>query len=433
LAFLNKQSIDWVYEANGKTVNLLAKGSKLHLLKQLRIDEKSHKELIEEIYNYAKDKGMRVNIYLEDVSYGIQEDKNYVYNLLDFLETLEFNRVMLPDTRGILSPALVRDLFAPVIKEYKKLIFDFHGHNDYGLAVANSIEAANIGFNGIHGTINGMGERAGNTPIEELITAIKDFTKRRINANEKYIYTASLIVQKFSGKKVVWNKPIVGENVFTHTAGIHADGEKKGELYTSKLNPERFGREKQFSLGKLSGKASIELALEKIGIKLDDEALALLKDKILKMAENKMNITESDIISLIENIEGIKVKPAFNLISLNISDENDKYVCSIKFFINNNGNNANDLKPAEVKASGKSYFMSLYECINKICIQNGLEAIFLQSISIKDEITKTNVELEWKDKKGKTFKTYGYEEHYVKALMSAIEKALNYGIIRKMQ
>ncbi|MCD6434185.1 MAG: 2-isopropylmalate synthase, partial [Candidatus Diapherotrites archaeon] len=120
-------------------------------------------------------------------------------------------------------------------------------------------------------TINGLGERAGNTPLEEIVVALHDFLDVHTGINEKKLIEASSLVERISGISVSDNKPIIGSNVFVHTAGIHADGDSKGNLYRNKLLPERFGREREYALGKLSGRASVEMNLKKLGIELSKE------------------------------------------------------------------------------------------------------------------------------------------------------------------
>src|SRR5690606_16220801 len=134
--------------------------------------------------------------------------------------------------------------------------FDFHGHNDYDLGVANSLEALKAGCSGLHLTVNGMGERAGNAPMASVIAVINDFLPElEISVNESSLYKVSKLVSTFTGFGIPANKPIVGANVFTQTAGIHADGDRKKNLYCSNLLPERFGRKRQYAMGKMSGKA----------------------------------------------------------------------------------------------------------------------------------------------------------------------------------
>ena len=139
--------------------------------------------------------------------------------------------------------------------------------------MANSLFAVNSGVRGIHVTVNGLGERTGNTPLEVFIPTLIDFTNFKTTVNEKQLSNISHLVELFSRRRIEKNHPIVGGAVFTQTAGIHADGDRKGNLYKSKLFAQRFGRSTRYSLGKLSGKASIELTLKQVGLKLTDDEL----------------------------------------------------------------------------------------------------------------------------------------------------------------
>lgn len=175
---------------------------------------------------------------------------------------------MLPDTLGLLSPDEVRVFFDQILAKFPGVHFDFHAHNDYDLSVANVMEAVLHGAAGIHTTVNGLGERAGNAPLESVVAMIKDFTKLEIGVQEQKIFRVSKLVEQFSGQHIPANKPVVGENVFTQTAGIHADGDNKKNLYFNDLMPERFGRQRKYALGKTSGKANILKNLEELGISL---------------------------------------------------------------------------------------------------------------------------------------------------------------------
>ena len=144
--------------------------------------------------------------------------------------------------------------------------FDFHSHNDYDLSVSNVIEGLKAGCHGLHLTVNGMGERAGNAPMASVAAVIRDFLpKIKINLKEKSLYKVSRLVSAFTGFRIPANKPIVGDNVFTQTAGIHADGDSKKNLYFNDLLPERFGRKRKYALGKTSGKANIKKNLQELG------------------------------------------------------------------------------------------------------------------------------------------------------------------------
>ncbi|RME78930.1 MAG: 2-isopropylmalate synthase [Methanobacteriota archaeon] len=429
LCFLNEKSLKWAQESGAKTINLLAKGSVLHLREQLKKSKEEHFKDIRKIATKGVSQGMRVNIYLEDVSYGIGEDSDYVRSLLNLCEELEFSRVMLPDTRGILSPKKVREYFEDIVKDYRKLTFDFHGHNDYGLATANSLEALELGFNGVHGTVNGMGERAGNTPLEEIVVAINDFTKRRCSVQEKYLSTASMLVQRMSGKRVSWNKPIVGDYVFTHVAGIHADGEKKGNIYTSKLEAGRFGREKSYSIGKLSGKASIQLALKNMGINLSKEKLEAVLKKVVEIAEKKETLTEADLLYMLSDVLEMPVKRVFKVLNATVVSEKELDSAAILLL---------EINGEKVKASGKGCggFDAFMNSIKKPCKERGLFIPQLIDYEVgipKGGETDSLVEatITWMNRKGNYFKTVGVSPDQVMAAIYAASKAINYANIRE--
>jgi len=256
-------SLDWMETAGAKTQNLLTKGSLNHLTHQLKKTPRQHFDEIATVFSAAKSKGIINNIYLEDWSNGMRNSKAYVFEFLDFLVTQPVKRILLPDTLGILTHTETFAFLKEIIETYPNLHFDFHGHNDYDLGVANVMEAVKAGCKGLHLTVNGMGERAGNAPMASTIAVINDFMPNvTININEKALYKVSKLVSAFTGISIPANKPIVGDSVFTQTAGIHADGDNKNNLYFSNLMPERFGRKRKYALGKMSGKANIQKNLQ---------------------------------------------------------------------------------------------------------------------------------------------------------------------------
>ncbi|MFT5904146.1 MAG: D-citramalate synthase, partial [Flammeovirgaceae bacterium] len=152
-------SLDWMEKAGTKVQNLLTKGSLNHLTHQLRKTPEQHFADTAKIIALAQQKGIETNVYLEDWSNGMRNSSEYVFEYLDFLETQPIKRVLLPDTLGVLTPAETFTYFQDIIERYPNTHFDFHGHNDYDLSVANVMEALRAGCHGIHLTANGMGER----------------------------------------------------------------------------------------------------------------------------------------------------------------------------------------------------------------------------------------------------------------------------------
>ncbi len=298
------RSVDWIREAGGRAVNFLAKGSRRHCEQQLKKDLATHLKEIETSVQYAHDQGCSVNIYLEDWSNGFLNSPDYVHEMVRVLLQLPVRRLLLPDTLGILMPDEVKAGIGSLLDAFPHLVADFHGHNDYGLATANCIAAVQAGAKGIHTAVNGMGERAGNSPLETVVTALHDKLGVQTGINEKAITDASRLVETFSGKRVAPNRPVVGQDVYTQTAGIHADGDKKNNLYHNPILPERFGRERVYALGKLAGRASVSNNLKLLGIELSPERELQLLERIKELGEQKKSITADDLPFLIEDLFG---------------------------------------------------------------------------------------------------------------------------------
>ncbi|MEO8961006.1 MAG: alpha-isopropylmalate synthase regulatory domain-containing protein [Ginsengibacter sp.] len=296
-------SVEWMIKAGAKVMNLLTKGSLNHLIYQLKKKPEQHFAEIAEVIKLGKKKGIDCNVYLEDWSNGMRDSKGYVFQYLDFLSKQPVKRIMLPDTLGVLTPVETFKFISEIVERYPKIHFDFHAHNDYDLGTANVLEALKAGASGIHLTVNGMGERAGNAPLASAIAVINDFLPElKTSVAEKSLYSVSKLVETFSGFRIAVNKPVVGENVFTQTAGIHADGDKKNKLYFSNLMPERFGRQRKYALGKTSGKANIENNLLQLGIHLSDQDLKKVTQRIIELGDRKEIVSPADLPYIISDV-----------------------------------------------------------------------------------------------------------------------------------
>jgi D-citramalate synthase len=296
-------SIDWMKKSGAKVQNLLTKGSMNHLTHQLKKTPGQHfKEIANTIADAAKE-GISTNVYLEDWSNGMRNSKEYVFQFLDFLATQPLKRVLLPDTLGILTYTETYKYIAEIVQRYPRMHFDFHGHNDYDLSVSNVMEAIKAGCHGLHLTVNGMGERAGNAPMASAIAVINDFMPEiEVAVNESSLYKVSKLVSAFTGFGIPANKPIVGDNVFTQTAGIHADGDSKKNLYFNDLMPERFGRKRKYALGKTSGKANIQKNLQELGLTLNDDELRKVTARIIELGDKKEKVTKEDLPYIISDV-----------------------------------------------------------------------------------------------------------------------------------
>ena len=315
------KSVDWIADCGGKVINLLAKGSLKHCTQQLHKTPEEHISDIKNEIAYAHEKGLSVNLYLEDWSNGMKDSPEYVYQVMDALTSPnsspfsaeaergvamgrpgEVTRFMLPDTLGVMNPLQVIEYFRKMMKRYPQIHFDFHAHNDYDLAVSNSLAAVLSGAKGLHVTVNGLGERCGNAPMASVQAILKDQFHAKTNINESQLNDISRMVESFSGIGVAPNQPIVGEYVFTQVAGVHADGDSKDKLYYNELIPERFGRKREYALGKNSGKANILKNLEELGLELTPEQTRRVTERITELGDKKEIVTQEDLPYIVSDV-----------------------------------------------------------------------------------------------------------------------------------
>ena len=295
-------SLQWIADAGGKVINLLCKGSLKHVTEQLRKTPEQHIADIKKVLKNADEMGIHVNIYLEDWSNGMRNSKEYVHFMIQNLKDENIDRLMLPDTLGILDPDETYDYCKEMIESFPDVRFDFHAHNDYDLAIANVFHAIKAGMRCVHTTVNGLGERAGNAPLSSVIATITDHLKMKTNVVESQLNKVSRLVESFSGIRIPSNKPLIGDFVFTQCSGIHADGDSKNNLYFNELLPERFGRFRQYALGKTSGKANIKKNLEDLGIELDPISLKKVTERIIELADDKETITSEDLPYIVSDV-----------------------------------------------------------------------------------------------------------------------------------
>ena len=425
LTFLDKgKSINWLLKSGCVVQNLLTKGSLNHLKHQLKKTPSDHFKDVEEIIQTAEKNSIETNVYLEDWSNGMKNSREFVMDFLNFLYSQKIKRILLPDTLGILTHYETFEFLSEIKTKFPDFHIDFHGHNDYDLSVGNSMEAISAGCDGLHLTINGMGERAGNTPLSSAVAAIKDFLPNiKINVDEKNLFKASKLISTFSGQTVSSNKPIVGENVFTQTAGVHADGDNKKNLYYNNLKPSRFGRKRKYALGKTSGKANIKKNLDELGIKINDEELGIVTSKVIELGDKKEKVTLEDLPYIISDVLDYPEKKK-NIIIESYVLTHAKTLrpsASLSLIINN--------KLFQESCSGDGQFDAFMNALKKIYSNQKRYlpklidyAVRIPPGSDSDAFCETTIT--W-DTGSKKFKTRGLDTDQTVAAIKATEKMLN--------
>ncbi|MFL2546650.1 MAG: alpha-isopropylmalate synthase regulatory domain-containing protein [Candidatus Rariloculaceae bacterium] len=419
-----KRSVDWIRQAGGRAMNLLAKGSEHHCRNHLQMTPEQHIERIADTVAYARENGVRVSVYLEDWSNGVRDSFEYVTSLVNAIQQLDVERVYLADTLGILAPEDVRHYISVMTVTWPDIGFEFHGHNDYGLATANAMAAIQAGASGVHVSVNGLGERAGNTSLAEIVAAIADHTECVTGVNESRLAMISNLVETFSGKKVSANSPILGNDVFTQTAGVHADGDAKGDLYATRLAPQRFGRERRYALGKLSGKASLDHNLERLGITLTEENRQKVLDRIIELGDKKHTVAPEDLLMIIADV--LKT-PAEHVVRI------ENYSISVASAGEPNATVSVSFRgeTAEASSTGDGGYDAFMRALKEAVAQYGIVVPRLADYRVRippGGRTEALVEtlISWgDDAEGHSFSTIGVDSDQTAAAVIATEKMLN--------
>lgn len=418
-------SVDWIRDCGGKVINLLAKGSLKHCTQQLHKTPQQHIEDILDVIDYATSKGLRVNLYLEDWSSGMRDSEDYVYQMMEGLKGAQIERFLLPDTLGIMNPLQCMDYVQKMVGYFPDKHFDFHAHNDYDLAVANTLTAVMCGCRGVHVTVNGLGERCGNAPMASVQAMLNDQLKVKTNIDEGQLNLISRVVEEHSGIVVAPNQPIVGENVFTQVAGVHADGDNKNNLYCNELKPERFGRKRAYALGKNSGKANIEKNLEELGMDLTPEQTRKVAQRITELGDRKEFVTQADLPYIVSDVlKHDTLEDRVKLLSYMVSTSYGlKPIASIKVEINGQvytGESTGDGQyDAFVKALRKIYKKNLGRTFPRLANYT----VSIPPGGHTDALVQTVIT--WHEDSGRVIRTQGLDADQTESAIKATFKMLN--------
>jgi len=416
-------SLDWVQEAGARVINLLTKGSLRHVEGQLRKSPQQHLDDILFVIEQAGQRGIGVNIYLEDWSNGMIDSPEYVYFMVDHLSRTSARRIMLPDTLGILNPDQTEEFCRNMVTRYPEVHFDFHAHNDYDLGAANVFAALKTGIKGVHTTVNGLGERAGNVPLASVLGLLNDHLKMENTLVESRLSQLSKMVELFSGLRIPANKPLTGEYVFTQCCGVHADGDNKGDLYFNPLLPERFGRVRKYALGKTSGKASITKNLEELGIELSPEDVLKVTQRVIELGDKKETVTTADLPYIISDVlKNNTNDEAVRLINYHLAVSRGlNPVASLSISIDDEKHNETAVGDGQYDA----FMKALWRIYDKLGKDRPVLTDYLVTIppgGRTDALVETMITWEYKDRE---YKTRGLDADQTAAAIKATMKMLN--------
>ena len=308
--------IDYCLECDVDSVHLVVPVSDLHIEKKLRKDRNAVLRMAVDTTEYAADHGLTVELSAEDAS---RADGDFLREFYRQGVAAGAKRLCYCDTVGVLIPDRTAEQLADLAAMAPLSI---HCHDDFGLATANSIAALGAGATQVHVTVNGLGERAGNASLEELVMTLESLYGYTTRINTTDLYPISRLVSRLTGVSVAQNKPIVGENAFTHESGIHTHGLLADTRTYEPITPEMVGRERRIVLGKHAGSASVRLALQELGLDADDAHLSDILKRIKELGDKGKRVTDADLQAIADTVLEINREARIKLQELTVVSGN---------------------------------------------------------------------------------------------------------------
>jgi isopropylmalate/homocitrate/citramalate synthase len=292
--------IDACVKAGVDETSIFVACSDLHLKYKLLKTREEVLDISVKSVEYAREHGLDVSFVTEDT---VRADLDYVVELYNACTEAGAQRAVLCDTVGVMTPAAMRWWLGVIKKRFKPVQLSIHCHNDFGMAVANSLAAVECGVEIPHTTVNGIGERSGNASFEELVLSLEMLYGYDTGIDFSRLYELSTMVEEISGIPLAINKPVVGYNAFSHESGIHADGVLKKTLTYEPIDCEAIGRVRRFIFGKHTGHAAVADKLDKAGISATPEQITKVVQGIKEMAEHKEKKEEEEFIKMFRQRE----------------------------------------------------------------------------------------------------------------------------------
>ncbi len=352
LARTNQQDIDAVVDCGLKYVHTFIATSDIHLQHKLHLSQDQALEKAIESVEYAKSRGLQVEFSAEDAT---RTDRDFLKKIFTAVTKAGADRIDIPDTVGYSTPQYIAEITKDAI-EATKLPISVHCHNDFGLAVANAISGIQAGAQCAHVTINGIGERAGNASLEELVMALqclKFDQSWETNIKTELLYETSKYVSKLAGMPVQPNKAIIGENAFGHESGIHTHGVLSNPLTYEPISPEIVGRNRWLRVGKHAGAHGVDAMLNEYGVQPDKNQLKKILEKVKAIGDQGKRVTDVELLSIANEVMGdSKLKRIVQLTGFSVSTGigNMPYAF-IKLNIDGNEHTATDYGVGPVDAS----------------------------------------------------------------------------------
>ncbi len=335
LARCTKNDIDACINADVDLIHIFIATSPIHMKFKLKMTEEQVTEKITKSIQYCKDHGFKVHFSLEDAT---RTEENFMVKICKLADEMKVHYINIPDTVGVCTPERMKQIISSLRKEISTPLA-VHCHNDFGLAVANTLAAIEEGVMLPHVTINGVGERAGNADLEQVVMGCKILYADKFETNIKTekIYETSKLVERLYGIKISPNFPFVGDNAFAHEAGIHVHGVLAESSTYEPITPEMVGAKRRIVMGKLVGVHAVESKLKELNYDVSNEIAEVITKKIKELGDKGKRVTEVDLMAIADDILGRKREEKIKLADLRVyNDFGKKPFAFVKLDINGN-------------------------------------------------------------------------------------------------
>ncbi|WP_407066838.1 (R)-citramalate synthase [Haloarcula sediminis] len=321
-----RNDIDLALECDVDGINLVVPASDRHVEDKVGTSRADNVASTVELVEYAKDHGLWVEVIGED---GSRADLDYLEELLEASLSAGADRICWADTVGHATP----DRALECVSRLSELgPVSTHTHDDLGLAVMNALVSVAAGADLVHGTINGIGERAGNVALEEVAIALDHgYGVESMDLTE--VYDLAKLIANRTGIQLAPNKAVVGQNAFTHESGIHTDGTLKDDAMYEPYAPEKVGRERRLALGKHAGRAGVEAALEEHAVDATDDQIDEIVGRVKELGDRGKRVTDADLLTIADEVTGQAGDRRVELLGLTAVSGSDTPTASVRLSV----------------------------------------------------------------------------------------------------
>jgi D-citramalate synthase len=408
--------VDAVAKSGADSIHLIVPVSDLHIEFKLRKTRAQVLKITRDMVKHAKDCGLIVELSAEDAT---RADVDYLKKVFATGIEAGADRVVACDTVGVLTPERSFELFADLRKSLSVPVISVHCHNDFGMAVANTIAALRGGANQFHATINGLGERAGNASLEEIVVSLVALYKFKLGVKTELLYSTSQLVSRLTGIVLQPNKAIVGENAFTHESGIHTQGMLAHPSTYEPIKPELVGGTRRLAPGKHAGSAGLKAALAEMGLAPNDDQLKEIFLRVKSVGDKGKTVTDADLLAIAESVLGLSMAKPIQLQEITVVSGNTVTpTASVRLKLNG--------KEVSSAAIGVGPVDAAINAVKKAIAE--VEPILLERYNVKAITGGTDamVEVMVRMRKGdRTATAMGVREDIVMASMDAVLGCMN--------